>query len=74
MANEYRVGDEYRKNELSLQPGGDSIHVIYSNGTKKTYDKIKTVDRYVERITKDQNVVEVWHESSRLIWKRDETL
>lgn len=74
MAKEYRVQDQYRNNELSLQPGGDTIHVIYSDGTKKTYDKIKTVDRYVGRITKDPLVIEVWHESNRLIWKRDATL
>lgn len=56
---EFKVSDQYRHNELSLIPGGRSVRVVYGDKRVIVYDKIKNVDAYTRRITKDSNVVEV---------------
>lgn len=56
---EFKVSDPYRHNELSLIPGGRIVRVVYSDKRIIVYDKIKNVDAYIRRITKDSNVVEV---------------
>lgn len=65
------VGDEYRTNSMSLQPGGSVIEVYHESGLVLEYDKIKFPSYYLRevypkinkaddpilRITVDQNVV-----------------
>jgi hypothetical protein len=45
-----RVKDEYRKNSLSLKPGGSEVRVVYKVGNQFIYDKIKYPLSYVARI------------------------
>lgn len=56
-----RVKDEYRHNELSIQEGGASLTVYQRDGKVLTYDKVKSIDRYIEaalRKNKD-NIVKI---------------
>ncbi|NBO36010.1 hypothetical protein EBU91_00460 [bacterium] len=48
---EHRVADEYRRNSLSLKPGGDELTIYLTNGQILTYDKIKNYSRYIESLT-----------------------
>jgi ribosome-associated protein YbcJ (S4-like RNA binding protein) len=41
MAHQVNVSDQFRKNELSLTPGGATIKVITANQKVMVYDKIK---------------------------------
>lgn len=36
----YKIKDEYRKNSLSLSPGGTEVQVVYL-GETRVYDKVK---------------------------------
>lgn len=59
MQKGYYVGDEFRKNDLSLTPGGSRVEVIYKTETK-IYDKIKSPSAYVSVILKrDKNILEI---------------
>jgi hypothetical protein len=49
MKNIY-VKDAYRKNPLSLQPGGHQVTIVYKSGVKKIYDKIKSPKLFIEKI------------------------
>ena len=69
MPKKILINDEFRTNELSLTPGGNVVTVVYENGDRRVYDKIKNVDAYVGRITKDSKIIQVWCETD-LIWKR----
>ena len=37
------VGDDYRKNPLSLKPGGANVKVYYPNGTANKMNKFNVV-------------------------------
>lgn len=63
------VEDKFRKNDLSLQPGGSTVKVVYSDGPSKVYDKVKSVERYTASLKKKANVVEIYVNDS-LYWKR----
>jgi hypothetical protein len=47
----HRVGDEFRTNSLSLIPGGKKVTVVYSNGVKLVYDKVKNPGKYIKSIS-----------------------
>jgi hypothetical protein len=64
------VKDEFRKNELSLEPGGSVITAILQSGRSLTYDKIKKVDAYCAKLKKDKTVVEIIVDN-KSIWKRN---
>lgn len=64
-----KVNDEYRRNDLSLSPGGSEVTTIMSNGKKLTYDKIKSVEKYCARLKKDPLVMEILVEGKEY-WKR----
>ena len=36
----FKIKDEYRKNDLSLEPGGSEVYVVYP-GETRVYDKVK---------------------------------
>ena len=44
------VKDKYRKNPLSLEPGGSSVTVTFSDGFSQTYDKVKFPNAFVRKI------------------------
>lgn len=48
---EFKVGDEFRTNELSLIPGGKKVTVTYENGKVLTYDKVKSPGKYIKSIS-----------------------
>jgi len=56
---EFKAGDQYRQNELSLIPGGRSVRVVYTDGRIIIYDKIKNVNAYIRRLIKKSDVIEV---------------
>lgn len=45
----YKVRDEYRKNSLSLKPGGCSVSVHYP-GETRVYDKVKFPESFCRKI------------------------
>ena len=53
------VGDDYRKNSLSLMPGGVDVKVYYPNGTARIYSRIKNVEAYTRYMENKFNVVKV---------------
>jgi predicted secreted protein len=63
------VNDSHRTNGLSLTPGGSVVTVIYKNGDRRLYDKVKNVEAYVNSIKKDVTIIQVWCEEV-LIWER----
>ena len=65
------VNDAFRKNELSLEPGGVVVTVVMMNGKKYSYDKVKNVDAYSTKMKKDNNVIEIWV-GTELKWKRNQ--
>jgi hypothetical protein len=65
------VNDAFRKNELSLEPGGVIVTVVMENGKKYSYDKVKNVDAYSAKMKKDNRVIEIWV-GSELKWKRNQ--
>jgi hypothetical protein len=50
MAGHIHVKDEFRTNQLSLQPGGHTVTVTYEDGSKRSYDKVKDPARYINSI------------------------
>lgn len=45
----YKVKDEFRKNELSLEPGGEEVLVHYP-GETRIYDKVKYPSSFAKSI------------------------
>lgn len=73
-----RVDDKYRTNPLSHVPGGYTVTVVYSDGMRFIYDKIKKPGWYVKHIENEGKnrahgvVVEVWVDSAK-VWDSQET-
>ena len=61
--SDLRVSDDYRTNELSLQPGGYEDIVVYENGKRLIYDKVKRPGSYIKSIalkpTANGEIVEI---------------
>lgn len=57
----FRVNDKFRKNPLSIRPGGCSVFVQDSSGRVIEYDKVKNPYKYI-RILKENNpsIKRVW--------------
>lgn len=66
-----KVKDEYRRNDLSLSPGGSEVTTIMSNGKKLVYDKIKSVSSYCARLKNDPKVIEILVDGAAY-WKRNQ--
>jgi hypothetical protein len=66
-----KVKDEYRKNELSFIPGGSEVTAILRDGTRLTYDKIKSVTKYCDRLKEDRLVIEL-HVNGEVYWNRNQ--
>jgi len=70
MAGHIHVKDEFRTNKLSLQPGGYTITVVYSNNSKRSYDKVKDPARYIQSlITRGADILEVLVDGEQFDWK-----
>ena len=55
--NVFRVPDQYRTNNLSLQPGGHEVSVTFSTGETKIYDKVKKPGPYIKALTGEITLV-----------------
>ena len=64
-----KVQDQHRTNELSFQPGGSEVKIVYDDGKSLIYDKIKNTGAYIRKATKDPSVVEIYIEGD-LKWER----
>jgi len=65
----YRVGIDYRKNELSFQDGGYTICVQYNSGYIKEYENVKYPRRYVQSVKRSdeyiqEKIVKIWIKGS----------
>ena len=47
----YKVKDEYRKSDLSLQPGGTEVYVVYPSEIR-SYDKVKNPEAFANGVIK----------------------
>tara|TARA_B100000900_G_scaffold408567_1_gene423013 strand:+ start:429 stop:656 length:228 start_codon:yes stop_codon:yes gene_type:complete len=50
--NSMKVGDDYRTNPKSHQPGGVTVRVVFENGDFRDYDKIKSPEKYIAQVMK----------------------
>ncbi len=50
MSNIWHVGNEYRTNSLSHEPGGEAVYVYLNSGQILEYDRIKYPDAYIGKI------------------------
>jgi hypothetical protein len=49
----FEIKDQYRRNKLSLTPGGCSVMVTFTNGSSRTYDKVKDYNAFSKAIKKN---------------------
>ena len=69
MAGHIHVKDEFRTNQLSLQPGGYTVTVQYADGTKMSYDKVKDPRRYCQAIvSKGKSITSVLVDGEPFDW------
>jgi hypothetical protein len=65
------IEDKYRKNPLSLKPGGYTVAVTFQNGKRYLYDKIKRPNVYIRNIsqksTANGSIVSISVEGN-LVW------
>lgn len=45
------VKDKFRKNPLSLEPGGHEVTLIYADGFSQTYDKVKSPKAFIAKVS-----------------------
>lgn len=60
----FKVGDKYRTNPLSHQPGGTSVIVLYHNGKKMEYTKVKHPYAFIKTVKKNPDVRDAWVENT----------
>jgi len=53
-----KVGDEFRTNPLSHQPGGSTVRVTFKNGSVRDYDKVKHPQSFINKILEIASDVE----------------
>ena len=56
----FKVGQEYRTNDLSFRPGGCTVIVQEAGGRRYEYDKIKYPRRYIAAAMEKPNVIDAW--------------
>lgn len=54
-----RVGDKYRTNPLSHEPGGDEVTVYTKDGKIRTYDKVKSPQKYISNLYFKEEIVRI---------------
>jgi len=63
-----KVKDDFRKNDLSLIPGGSEVTTLSKDGRLLVYDKVKNVERYCAALKKDPNIIEI-RVNDEIYWK-----
>ncbi len=53
------VSDQFRKNNLSLTPGGSEVSITFKDGKTLVYDKIKNPRAYVQSLFNYSEIVSV---------------
>jgi len=65
------VNDDYRKNDLSVIPGGVTVHCVYESGRRISYDKIKNTQKYIRALRPEDErygiLCEIWIEDKN-VW------
>jgi hypothetical protein len=61
----YKVGDKWRINPLSHQPGGVKVFVKFNSGFIKVYDKVKHPNQFISKIHESNNpdISNIWWEN-----------
>lgn len=67
-----RVQDEYRTNPLSTQPGGDEVTIYTRDGMIRTYDKIKSPQRYIAGLGFKDDIIRI-EIDGELTWTSEES-
>jgi len=57
MAHNIKVNQEFRKNALSLKPGGSTVTVMYDNNIELEYNNIKNPQAYINTIAKTDKTI-----------------
>lgn len=52
----FKVGQHYRTNHLSFQPGGCTVEVHLKSGRRYEYDKVKNPSAYIAKLEKNPDV------------------
>jgi hypothetical protein len=62
MSKSHKVGDEYRTNPLSHQPGGSVVRILFqSTGNTRDYDKVKHPMSFIKRCYEmDPDITLAW--------------
>jgi hypothetical protein len=63
---EFKVADQARTNQLSLEPGGSVVTVVHTDGKKLVYDKIKKPQSYINIASRDETVSEIWLDGKKV--------
>jgi len=56
----FKVGDEFRTSDKSRMPGGVTVVVVYKDGKKREYDKVKNSGAYIKTVLKNPDVKEAY--------------
>jgi len=54
-----KVADQYRTNPLSHEPGGDEVSVYTKDGMVRTYDKVKSPQKYISNLHFKEDIVRI---------------
>lgn len=70
MAGTIKVADQFRTNKLSLQPGGSTVVVVLTDGSRREYDKIKDPYKYCLMIERrGADIHEVFVDGASFNWR-----
>jgi hypothetical protein len=59
MSKPIIVQDRFRKNDLSVIPGGETVTTIYANGESRVYKNIKNPSAYCKSLIRDTAIIKV---------------
>lgn len=62
------VGDDFRTNPLSNEPGGHNIRVFFRTGERRVYTKVKRPKDYILNFEHTKLIIKV-EIDRRLLWK-----
>jgi hypothetical protein len=65
-----KVHDQYRKNPLSLEPGGVDVSVVMRDGFRLVYDKVKNPAKYIGKLHNRESIISI-EIDGQVVW--DET-
>jgi hypothetical protein len=70
----YKIKDEFRKNELSLEPGGSEVIIHYSDEAR-VYDKVKNPEAFsravIKKCEREGKILPVKIETkNKILWEK----